>query len=100
MLEVTGLTDDGRLSLSGVFKLEDTHGIPLPLALGLLKNSNLIPNWMDFYKQARENGWKHKTVISKLSEAIAEVYGPEFRDVVIGRLEHYYGSGKRFTSHL
>jgi alanyl-tRNA synthetase len=88
MLRIIGRTTDGQLALGGVFRLEDTFGIPLDFALHVLKNNGLVPNWVDFYTQARSNGWKHKTVIQKLSQALVDVYGPQFRDTVIERLNH------------
>lgn len=85
-LQVVGQTEDGKSVVSGVFRLEDTAGIPLHITLDYLHQHGFMPDWTDFYMEASRNGWKHKTVIRKLSEAIEEIYGSKFRDVVIERL--------------
>lgn len=89
MLQVVGQTEDGKPVVAGVFRLEDTEGIPLHVSLDYLNESGFMPDWTDFYIEARKNGWKHKTIVRKLGEAIEEIYGGKFRDVVIERLESY-----------
>jgi len=84
-----GETQDGKDVLSGVFPMEDTEGIPLPIVLGFLNDRGFMPSWLDYYHEARCHGWKHKTIIRKLSESVEEIYGSDFRDVVIERLTNY-----------
>ena len=62
-----------------MFPLVDTHGIPLDLVLDKLRDHGLMPDWLDFYDTATSRGWKPSGVVTKLSEAVGDVYGPEFR---------------------
>jgi len=57
----------------------DTHGLPLDLVLDKLQGSGLMPDWLDFYDTATSRGWKPSGVVTKLAEAVGDVYGPEFR---------------------
>jgi len=62
-----------------VFPLVDTHGIPLDLVLDKLQDNRMMPDWLEFYDTATSKGWKPSGVVTKLSEAVGDVYGPEVR---------------------
>ena len=83
---IHGKTKD-RTVIGGVFGMFDTHGLPLDMVLDQCKAHGLIPSWMQFYLDATNAGWTHDTIIGRLSEAIADVHGEDFRDEVITRLE-------------
>jgi hypothetical protein len=88
-IQVTGITPEGVKSITGVFKMVDTYGIPLDTILDVLKSQNMMPDWIDFYDQAIKVGWKSTGVISKLSEVVMDVYGQEFHDGWLARLQEY-----------
>jgi hypothetical protein len=58
----------------------DTHGIPLDIVLDKLRDAGMMPDWVEFYEVAVSRGWKPSGVITKLSEAVGDVYGPVFRE--------------------
>lgn len=90
MFEVIGKTTDGKWVVKGVFKLFDTTGIPLFMLFDLCEQSNYLPSWIEFYNDAVNGQWKHKTIINRLEEAITDVYGKEYADVVVGRLNKMF----------
>ncbi len=60
----------GTLIVSGrwVFKLMDTHGLPLDIILDRLREEGKIMNTTQFIEAALKAGWKHKTIKAKLQE--------------------------------
>jgi len=66
---VVGETEDGRLALAGVFWWVDTAGIPLDIIRLSFKDNNAVVALDYFVKEAREHGWKDKTIASKLRDA-------------------------------
>ena len=85
-MTIVGKTTDGKYTISGIFKMFDTLGLPLDVIFQICVEKNMMPSWIHFYNEARAAGWKHKTIISRLSDSINDVYGKEFSDVVITRL--------------
>jgi hypothetical protein len=79
-LEITGKTEDGKLVIGGVFKLLDTHGIPLEITLDKLNESNMICDWIQFWKDGIKAGWPPKRILITLTSVVGDVYGPEFRE--------------------
>ena len=88
-IKVTGVSPEGIQSVSGVFKMVDTYGLPLDIIIDQLKDRGMMPDWIDFYDQAIKVGWKPKGVLSKLSEAIIDVYGIDFYTGWLSRMEEY-----------
>jgi len=74
ILYTTGVTTEGVLILSGCFKLYDTHGIPIPIIVGILADKNCMMNWIDFCENAVKHGWTLQATIVKLREAVGDVY--------------------------
>ena len=72
--------------MAGMFVLVDTHGLPLPMAVDILNTKGYMPDWLDFYKQAVLAGWNPTGIVSKLGDAVSDVYGPVFRDAWVCRL--------------
>lgn len=91
-LEVIGTTPEGLEVVTGVYRFVETHGVPLDVLLGNLKERNKVPYWPSFYQEARDAGMKHERILSKLDESLSDVYGPTVRDSVIQGLEREYGS--------
>jgi alanyl-tRNA synthetase len=89
LINFVGETSDGKKVISGVFRLFETHGLPLSDILSILKQRDYIIDWFDFYQDALSAGMKHDSVIAKLNEAINDSYGTEFKNTVIRRLEQF-----------
>lgn len=70
-----------------VFRLFDTSGLPLDIVFLELKDRGYMPDWKTFYSAA-EKSWSHKTIISRLREALP-VYNhvSDFTETVIKRLD-------------
>ena len=68
----------GQKVLSGVFEFYDSKGFPLPDLFDYLKSHNCIPCWVSFVRSSKESGWRKKTVLSRVKEAIIDVYGIKF----------------------
>ena len=85
--DIVGVTPEGVNVMSGVFSLFDTYGLPLDSILDMMKDKNMIPCWTTFYNDATTNGWKHKSVMTRLVPLIGDVYGPEFSTEVGRRLD-------------
>jgi alanyl-tRNA synthetase len=66
--------------VKGVFPLVDTHGIGLELVVDRMRDQGMMPDWFDFYDSAVKAGWKPARVVTKLAEAVGDVYGREFRE--------------------
>jgi len=81
---------DGKLVVKGIFKLFDTTGLPLFIIFDTCEQNNWLPSWIDFYKEAIKGGWSHKTIVNRLSEALSDTYGTDFKDVVIDRLNKIF----------
>lgn len=88
---VVGNTAAGVPVLAGVYRFFETHGLPLDVVLTVLRERGALPCWCSFYREAAAAGMKHERIISKLDEAIADAYGPAFRDVVIDKLRKEFG---------
>jgi len=87
MLKITGKTEDNEFIVAGVFRFYETTGLPLDIIFDCLRQKKTIPDWLTFYVEALRAGMKHDRIISKLDSAMADIYGTEFRDVVIERIE-------------
>lgn len=86
ILSQSGVTSDNKKVISGIYKIFESHGIPLDIIFSILKEKNVIPDWIDFYRSARKVGMSHDRIISKLEEAINDSYGKEFGIQVIYNL--------------
>ena len=86
-LNQVGVTTDGKAVVAGVYEFYETHGLPLDVLFDSLDQKNQIPCWISFYKSASLAGMKHERILSKLEEAISDVYGKEFTDAVIKKLD-------------
>lgn len=87
ILTVTGKTEDGSLVIAGVFRWYETIGLPLDVMFECFQKANMVPDWLTFYVEAVRAGMKHDRIISKLDSALVDVYGSDYRDTVISRLE-------------
>ena len=86
-------TTDGKAVVSGVYKTFETHGLPLDVLIGSIRDKNAIPCWVSFHQEAVAAGMKHERILSKLDEALSDVYGPAFRDHIIKTLRLLHEKG-------
>ena len=84
---VVGRTEDGKIVVKNVYYLYETHGVPLEVIFSYLKDKNLIVDWLIFYEDAKNAGVKNP--VSKIEEPLKEVYGNEFAEEVLERLNFY-----------
>jgi hypothetical protein len=90
-LSVVGKTEDGKLVVSGIFELMSSIlGVPLEFLMEEMKKYNMMVSWTHFYDSSVKHQWKYKTTRERVSSAVFEVYGPEYRDEVIKRLDKYH----------
>ena len=64
-------------------------GLPLEIILEVLKRKQIVVDWKNFYDQAIQDGWKYNRIRERISSSVLEVYGSEYRDGVIRRLDKY-----------
>lgn len=67
----------------------ETFGISLDELLDALYQKDVVVDWISFYKEARNAGMKHNGILSKLGAAISDVYGSQYCQVVLDRLEGF-----------
>lgn len=72
-----------------MFHVTSSQGLPLEIILEVLKEKDIVVDWKNFYDLAIQSGWKYKRIRERISSSVFEVYGPEYRDQVIRRLEKY-----------
>ena len=75
--------------MRGLFKLVDTHGIPLDLVIEQFGKSNMVIDWIDFLESANKCGWKSSTTLNKIEAALCDIKGEEYSKCVITRLQYY-----------
>lgn len=92
-LEIVGNTIDGKRVLKGSFVFMSTLGIPLETILFKLNSENMIIDWVDFCKDALDDGWNAETLWNKLDIALVDTYGKKIRDVILNRLKNLYDKG-------
>ena len=89
MIRQVGLTPEGVQVVANTFKMFDAYGLPLDIMLDLMKDNNMIPDWIDFCNEAMISGWKNKTIIDRVKDAVETVYGTDFTEEVLSRLNSY-----------
>lgn len=75
--------------MSNVFHVTSSQGLPLEIILEVLRKKRIVVDWQDFYDRAIKGGWKYKRIRERVSSSVFEVYGPEYRNEVIRRLDKY-----------
>jgi hypothetical protein len=86
LLYQSGITTEGKRVVSGLYKLYETIGLPLDIILSVFHQKDWIPDWINFYCAALSAGMRHTRIISKLQEAISDVYGSEWSDIITSKL--------------
>ena len=67
-IEVAGMTVDGKPAFKGVFKLQDTFGLPLILMWQQLFDDGAVIAWDHYIQDAYKAGWSKAKVISGIRE--------------------------------
>lgn len=65
-----------------VFKLIDTYGYPIEIALQEIDSFGMTVDWEDFIKDAIDHGWRYEQIRNKIKYACLEIYGPKFKKVL------------------
>lgn len=86
---IVAVTPEGVYVVDGVFRVFDSLGMPLDEIFNQCKQRNLMPSWTHFYDDARIQGWSHETIMNRLETTIPDIYGKEFSDNVMKRLQIY-----------
>ena len=75
---ITGITPEGRYTISGVYNFYETYGMPLDMIFEkLFFEMNCCPDWKVFYNDARKAGISHSKIITKIEEALKYVIKKE-----------------------
>ncbi len=94
MFQLVGHTIEGKPVVSGVYRVFETHGLPLEVLLQGLQDKGVVPCWMSLYREASAAGVPHERILSKLDQAVSDSYGKDFRDNVIRSLQRLHEAGK------
>lgn len=91
LLKINGKTNDNKLVLSGesIFRFMDTRGMPLENILMVLDKNEYSIDWVGFIQISQKSGWKLKGTLTKIQTGLSEMWGKEYSDSVIKRLEEY-----------
>lgn len=90
IITIIGKTSDDRSIIDGVWKIFETHGIPLDIIFTMCIDKNVMPDWIVLYKQMKRSGMSHDRIVSKLDESISDSYGKIFNDAVISQLNKIF----------
>lgn len=86
--DIIGKTTDRYIVVRGLFRMINQEGIPVTDLLDMCKAVRVMPDWIDFCRDALKCKWSPKTILSRLDPAPFDVYGEKFRDEVIGSLKN------------
>ena len=84
-----GETKDELTVVGNVFRLSDTHGLPLETILDFFESRGIVIDWIEYYHDCINAGWKDKTIIQKIEYPLQDVYGHKHSDEVMQRLKEY-----------
>lgn len=72
-----------------MFKVHETHGVPLDTIIQVLEENNMIIDWIEFFEESLKCNWNIKTTVNKIQVSLLDLYGKEYSDEVIKRLKMY-----------
>ena len=99
-LKIVGHTEDNKYVISGkgVFKLTESRGIPLDVILEKVDEYDYVIDWISFYHEGRYRAlWKIETIMKKISDALYDIHGDEYRDEVVKRLKNYIANEEKYN---
>ena len=89
-LTIEGKTSDGKLVVSGIFKMvSSTIGLPLEFLLEIIDKNNMVISWTHFIEESLKSGWKWKTIENRIEYSVKEVYDKEYCSEVMKRINLY-----------
>lgn len=80
---------EGHKVVSGLVHFYNSVGLPLQDILQYCVENNYQPSWIHFYVEATQIGWNEKTIMSRLREAITDIYGIQYWNEVEKRFEEW-----------
>ena len=92
---MSGITDDGRQVVSGVFELISTHGIPLDVVLEILDRHGMIVDWLEFYRRSLDEGWNPTTTFNKIEASVLDIYGKDTGMIILDRLKNVFSDNEK-----
>ena len=86
-MTVVGETVDGKEVIKGLFLVHSSlTGLPLEDCLKFLKEQNMVVDWIDFIEDSIKYEWKMKTTLIRIETSVTEVYGKEYCQEVMKRI--------------
>lgn len=85
-LSVIGIDTEGRPVIGGLFKMMDTFGLPLSMAINLCVERGITPGLYDFQQAAIKAGWSIDKTNREIREACFEAgfpIPPQILDLVL-----------------
>lgn len=64
--------------MGNVFPWVDQVGLPLDVIVDRLRDRDMMVDWINFFQDALQAGWKPERVFSKLDSVVRDVYGPDW----------------------
>jgi alanyl-tRNA synthetase len=68
-------------------QLTTTHGLPLELILQYFRERSMVVDWADYVAYCLKDGHNPDTIRSRIETAIADVYGPQYKQEVLAKLD-------------
>lgn len=87
-MKVVGKTEEGKLVVNGVFKMKDTYGFPLEMALDLLDKKGMVVDWLAFWEEGIQAGWKPERILMTIEASIGDVFGGKYREEFMRRMKY------------
>ena len=86
---ITGQTPEGKL-VYDIFKMVDTHGLPLEIVLDVLTEHNALPDWVAFYEGCFKQGMKPDRILLRIEIGMVDFHPhPGYRETVMGMMNGY-----------
>lgn len=77
-----------QISGEVLFKLSDTHGLPIEIATEEILKKGLLINWHEYCLAAAKAGWSNKKIKEKIKSAMQDLVGyNEYKKGLLERLE-------------
>lgn len=100
---IVGKTSDGKALIDGetVFKLHDESGLPVQVVFEIMKENNMMPDWILYYEYAITIGnWEFTTIMKVFQHTVPLIWGEEFGKEVLKRMHlYFYAWGKHNYRH-
>ena len=68
--EVVGVSEDGRQAVGGIFKIMDTHGLPLEEIMHEFDKKGLMVAFDYFIRDALKAGWSSEKALAVVEKAV------------------------------